>query len=103
MLQQPWFKSLSDSISLQIAIQPNAKKNEFVGTHGDLLKIKIASPPVDGAANEELISFLAKTFKVRKNQIEIVRGQTSRKKTVVVPCGDSDRKFIIKFLSSLEA
>lgn len=50
--------------------------------HDGALKIRIASPPVDGAANGELIKLLAKTFGVRKADVEITGGQTSKTKRI---------------------
>jgi len=50
--------------------------------HDGRLKIKIAAPPVDGKANESLIEFLAKTFKISKSNIEILKGHTSKLKTI---------------------
>ena len=69
---------------LRIHAQPGAKRTEVVGLHGDSLKLRLASPPVDGKANACLVAFLATRLGVRKNQINIVRGANSRQKTVVV-------------------
>ena len=52
--------------------------------HGAALKVRLHSPPVDGAANEELVTFLAKTLGVSKRAVRIVSGQSSRGKTVEV-------------------
>ncbi len=49
-----------------------------------VLKIKIAAPPVDHAANKELIKWLANTLKIRKSHIEITHGQLGRNKTVTI-------------------
>jgi hypothetical protein len=51
---------------------------------GDRLKVQLTAPPVDGAANEALRAFLGKALGVAKSRIEIVRGETSRKKTLRV-------------------
>ena len=69
---------------LKIYVQPRAKKNEVVGLHDDALKIKITSPPVDGAANRTCINFLAKCLKIPKSSIDIVSGHTSRIKQLRV-------------------
>jgi uncharacterized protein (TIGR00251 family) len=55
-----------------------------VGIHGAALKVRLHSPPVDGAANDELITFLAKTLGVSRRSVRIVSGQSSRGKTVEV-------------------
>lgn len=69
---------------LNVHIQPRAKKTEIVGMHGDKLKIKIAAPPVDNLANEELIKFLAQHYDIPKNKIELIRGHKSRDKVLCI-------------------
>jgi hypothetical protein len=82
---------------LTARVVPNASKTEIVGWMADgCLKIKIAAPPVDGKANQELVSYLAKTLRVSKSEVEITNGLTSKKKTVRLPM---ERKAIVKFLS----
>ena len=69
---------------VKVYVQPRSRKNEVVGLHDGALKIKITSPPVDGAANRACINFLAKYLKIPKSCIEIVSGQTSRIKQLRV-------------------
>src|SRR5688572_20158390 len=69
---------------IDIHVVPNAKNSEIVGMHGDALKVRIAAPPVDGAANEEVCRFFAGLFGVRLAQVAVVRGATSKRKTVAV-------------------
>jgi hypothetical protein len=52
--------------------------------HGDAIKIRVAAPPVGGAANAELIAFVSKTLGVPKSDVSIVSGTTGRRKTIVV-------------------
>lgn len=68
------------AVIFNVRVVPRASKSEIVGEMDGALKIRIASPPVDGAANAELIKLLAKTFSVSKSQVEIVAGQTSKTK-----------------------
>ena len=81
---------------LDLHIQPGAKKNEVVGLHGDALKLRIASPPVDGRANAALITYLAAALGVPKQSLAVIRGETSRRKTVRVsdPRADPSRMVI---------
>ncbi|MCH6546847.1 MAG: YggU family protein [Gemmatimonadetes bacterium] len=65
-------------------VQPRASKTEVVGRHGDAIKIRVKAPPVDGAANEELIRFLAKRLKVPRRSIELVSGSSSRHKQIAI-------------------
>jgi len=69
-----------DDLLLRIKVQPKASKDEFCEIMGERLKIRITAPPVDGKANQHLIKFLAKQFKVSKSQIELMSGETSREK-----------------------
>jgi hypothetical protein len=74
-------------LSLTLHVQPNARRNEIAGLHGDALKVKIAAPAVDNKANAELIEFLSKTLEVSKFAIAIRRGSTSRRKVVEITGG----------------
>lgn len=77
-----WFTENKDGITLTVRVIPRASRSEIVGEHGDTLKIKLASPPVDGAANEELVKLLAKTLAISKSAVEIITGHASRTKTM---------------------
>jgi hypothetical protein len=65
-------------------VQPRASKTEVVGRHGDGIKVRVKAPPVDGAANEELIRFLAKRFKVPRKAVKLVSGSSSRHKQIAI-------------------
>ena len=69
-------------VELALHIQPRASRSELAGVHGDALKIRLAAPPVDGEANEELVRFLAKLLGVAKSAVTIVAGGTGRRKRV---------------------
>jgi uncharacterized protein len=71
-------------VILTIHAQPNAKRTEFAGLHGDALKIRLASPPVNDAANEALCRFLSDQLGVPMNQVIIRAGHGSRRKRVLV-------------------
>lgn len=70
---------------LNLHVQSRAKENSITGIHGDMLKLKIKSPPVDNKANKEIVSYLANEFDVTKSSIELISGQLHR-----------DKKFLIK-------
>lgn len=70
---------------MKLHVQPREKVNNIIGIHGDMLKLKIKSPPVDNKANKEIISYLAKVFNVTKASIELISGQLHR-----------DKKFLVK-------
>ena len=63
-------------------LQPSASRDEFVGQHGERLKIRIAAPPVDGKANSQLIKFIAKQFAVTRARVCIDSGESGKLKTL---------------------
>lgn len=69
---------------LNVLIQPRASKAEIVGPQGEALKIRLTSPPVEGAANEQCRSLLSKVLKVPKKNIEIISGLKSRTKKLKI-------------------
>jgi uncharacterized protein (TIGR00251 family) len=75
---------LKHSNTIVVHVVPRAKVTEVAGRHGDAIRIRLAAPPVDGAANDELIRFLAKRLDVSRSAVRIVRGITGRRKTVSV-------------------
>jgi len=82
---------------LSLFIQPNASKNEIIGLHNGALKIKISAPPIEGRANEELIAFLAKTLKIPKRQVEVLKGETGRNKIVeIIGVNETELKTLLK-------
>lgn len=77
------FKETDNGILLTVRIVPNSSKNEIVKTENGI-KVKITAQPVDGKANKALIEFLSKKIKIPKSAIEIVRGETSKEKTLLL-------------------
>ena len=73
-----------DALVFKVHVAPRASRSEVVGEHNGALKVRIAAPPVDGAANEELIRTLARAFKVPRRDIQIVSGHSSKLKQVSV-------------------
>jgi uncharacterized protein (TIGR00251 family) len=69
---------------LQIRVIPRARRTEISGRRGDAILIRLAAPPVDGAANDALIAFLADRLDLPHRQIVITRGATARDKTVAI-------------------
>jgi len=70
------------SAVIAVHVQPRAARTEVVGMHGEALKIRLKAPPVDGAANDELIRFLAARLDVARHDIEITGGAAARTKRV---------------------
>jgi hypothetical protein len=72
------------ALSISLHVQPRARKTEIVGVHGESLKIKVAAPPVEGAANEELVRFFAAFFGVPQSRVRLKQGAQSRRKVVEI-------------------
>jgi len=89
-----WFEEKAGDIFIKVHVQPRASKNEIVGVHGGSLKVRLTSPPVEGAANALLVRFFAKTLAVPKSRINIVSGEKSRQKRLKI-----DSLTIEQFLS----
>jgi uncharacterized protein (TIGR00251 family) len=79
-----WRRDPHGAVVLVLHVQPGAARSEFAGMYGDALKLRLAAPPIEGKANAELIRFLADLFGVPTRNIVLLRGETSRAKTVRV-------------------
>ena len=72
----------ADGVLLSVKLQPRASANQIGDALGGELRIKVTAPPVEAAANEALLKFLARQLDCPRNRLELVRGHTSRHKTV---------------------
>jgi uncharacterized protein (TIGR00251 family) len=77
-------KETESGVIIHIRVVPKSAKCEIAGIQDDALKLKITAPPVEGQANTECIRFLSHVLKVRKNQVTILSGHKSKKKTVAI-------------------
>lgn len=75
---------MADSPRINVYVQPRASKTEVAGMHDGCVKIRLAAPPVDGAANAALIEYIAAQLDIAKSRVRITAGLTSRRKTVEV-------------------
>lgn len=82
MSQPDYLKNEADGVLLFVKLQPRASSNEIAEPLGNELRIKVTAPPVDAAANEALIRLLAEHLDCPRRQVALVRGQTSRHKTI---------------------
>jgi uncharacterized protein (TIGR00251 family) len=78
------FRAMPVGVTISVHVQPRASRTEAAGIHGDALKIRVAAPPADGAANEELCRFIARHCDVALSAVEILSGAGARKKCVLV-------------------
>jgi uncharacterized protein (TIGR00251 family) len=72
----------SVGITFAVRVQPRAKRDAVLGELGGALKIALTAVPVDGRANEACISFLSELLEIRRSQVSILSGHTSRNKVV---------------------
>lgn len=84
MTVPPFLRAHADAVYLAVKVQPRASRNEIGEVLGNELKVKVTAPPVDSAANEALIEFLADELGCSKSALQIARGVTSRHKTIVI-------------------
>ena len=75
---------MTDGLFLTVRVVPRASKSEIVGEIDGALKVRIAAPPVDGAANAELIKVLSRHFGVPRRDISIISGETSKIKRIKI-------------------
>jgi uncharacterized protein len=76
------YSRAKDGIIIEVKVDPRSSKNEIVGAVENVIKIKLTAPPVGGAANELLVELLAKRFNIRKSDVLILKGETSRHKLI---------------------
>ncbi len=80
----PCLSMHGEALWLAVSVQPNAKRTAADGWHDGALRIRLCAPPVDGKANQLLIEWLAGELGLPRRAIELVRGETSRRKWVEI-------------------
>jgi len=87
----PFVTLTEKGLLLDVLVQPRASRNEIVGIHDGCLKIRLAAPPVEVAANKACVEFLAEVLGVSRSRISIVNGHSSRRKRILVEVTDPDK------------
>lgn len=77
-------EAVPGGVRIHFHVQPGASNSEVAGLHGDRIRLRIQSPPVDGRANAAVIAWVAERFEVPRRDVKLVRGEKSREKTVEV-------------------
>lgn len=88
----------AEGFVFEVRVQPRARREGVAGFHAGALKIALHAPPVDGAANQALVALLARELGLRKNEVEILSGESSRRKRIRVP--QSARAKVEDFLAA---
>jgi uncharacterized protein (TIGR00251 family) len=81
-----------EGIVVKVAVVPRASRNQVAGLKGDALKIKLTAPPVEGAANNACLQFLAKALGLPKSKLAILSGASSRNKRILIRLNSQDQK-----------
>ncbi|PLX84173.1 MAG: YggU family protein [Desulfuromonas sp.] len=79
-----YLHGVDEGVVVDLHVQPRASKNEIVGVQADALKVRLTSPPVEGAANKLCCAMFAKLFGVAKRDVELVGGDKSRRKRILI-------------------
>ena len=87
----PRIEARDNVVRLAVYVQPRASRNEITGLHGDAVKVRLQTAPVDGAANAALIELLADALGVSRRDVRVVNGEHSRRKLVEVVGVRTDR------------
>lgn len=99
MISENVLKIVDDGIILRLRISPNASKNQFIFTDG-MIKLKITAQPIENKANKAVVEYLSKLFKVPKTKITILKGDTSKEKTLLIKTTDMEKIENIKTILS---
>lgn len=83
-------KQVSDGLIIKVKIVPNSSKNDIV-LEEEFIKVKVTAQPIENKANKALIEFLSKVFKIPKTSIEILKGETSKEKTILLKVLDKNK------------
>jgi len=79
-----WVETVAGGVRLHLRVIPRAGQNAILGPRDGRLRVRVAAPPVEDQANQRLISFLAKEFRVGKTHVQLIRGERSREKSVFI-------------------
>lgn len=97
-----WLRDCAEGVILHVLVQPRAARNEVVGVQGEELKIRLTSPPVEGAANRLCCDYLAKLCGVPRAHVVLLAGQRSRHKRLLVQglAADGAQRIFKEYLST---
>jgi len=84
----PWLRLTSAGVELRILVQPRASRDALAGLQGEELKVRLAAPPVDGAANAACCAFFAKLCKLPRRCVILSAGESSRHKRLLLQSDD---------------
>ena len=83
-------RETESGLIIKVKIAPNSSKNDII-LEDEFIKVKVTAQPIENKANKALIEFLSKRFKIPKSSIEIIKGDTSKQKTLLLKIIDKDK------------
>jgi uncharacterized protein (TIGR00251 family) len=86
-----WLRQTPAGVELHVYVQPRASRDQLAGVQGAELKVRLAAPPVDGAANAACCEFFARLCRLPKNRVTLVAGAASRHKRLLLAGVDAAR------------
>lgn len=78
------YKKTRDGILIEVKVEPRSSRKKITGVIDNVLKVKLTAPPVDGAANEQLIGIISEETGIKKSGIRIIRGLSSKRKVIEI-------------------
>lgn len=84
-----WLRPTAAGVEIRLLVQPRASRDQLVGVQGDELKVRLAAPPVEGAANAACCAFFAKLCGLPKSRVTLVAGESSRHKRLLLAGADA--------------
>lgn len=84
-------KEVAEGLIIKVKIVPNSSKNDII-LEDEFIKVKVTAQPIENKANKALVEFLSKTFKIPKTNIEILKGDTSKEKTILLKTSDLEKR-----------
>lgn len=84
-------KDTPNGLIIKVKIVPNSSKNDII-IEDEFIKVKVTAQPIENKANKALVEFLSKKFKIPKTSIEILKGETSKEKTILLGTNDENKK-----------
>jgi uncharacterized protein len=79
-----WLRASGDGFSIEVHVQPGARRSQVVGVHGDRLKVAVQAPPTEGRANMAVVELIAKRLDCRPSAVQVAAGASSRDKRLQI-------------------
>ena len=92
-----WYREDPDGITFSVRVVPRSSRNELVGLYDGALKIRLTASPVEGAANQELLKFLASKLRVPRSAVTVISGAHSKSKLIRIASASAAARVVAQF------